>query len=124
MGGIAGSQTLTIAIRGLALGQLGSSNYRSLVKKEISVGLLNGLIWALVVASLSIIWFGNLNIGLVIAFALIVNLLAGALAGAVIPVILRQIGIDPAIAGGVVLTTVTDVVGIIAFLGLATLVLG
>ena len=124
MGGIAGSQTLTIAIRGLALGQLGSSNYRSLIKKEISVGLLNGLIWALVVASFSIVWFGNFNIGLVIAFALIVNLLAGAFAGAVIPVILRKIGIDPAIAGGVVLTTVTDVVGIIAFLGLATLVLG
>jgi len=124
MGGIAGSQTLTIAIRGLALGQLGSSNYRSLIKKEISVGLLNGLIWALVVATFSIIWFGNFNIGVVIAFALIVNLFAGALAGAVIPVVLRQIGIDPAIAGGVVLTTVTDVVGIIAFLGLATLVLG
>ena len=123
MGGIAGSQTLTIAIRGLALGQLGSSNHRSLIKKEISVGLLNGLIWALVVASFSIVWFGNFNIGLVIAFALIVNLLAGALAGAVIPVILRKIGIDPAIAGGVVLTTVTDVVGIIAFLGMATLVL-
>ena len=124
MGGIAGSQTLTIAIRGLALGQLGSSNYRSLITKEISVGLLNGLLWALVVASLSIIWFGNFAIGMVIAFALVVNLLAGALAGAVIPVVLRHIGIDPAIAGGVVLTTVTDVVGIIAFLGLATLVLG
>ncbi len=124
MGGIAGSQTLTIAIRGLALGQLGSSNYRSLIKKEISVGLLNGLLWALVVASFSIIWFENFSIGVVIAFALIVNLLAGALAGAVIPVVLRQIGIDPAIAGGVVLTTVTDVVGIVAFLGLATLVMG
>lgn len=124
MGGIAGSQTLTIAIRGLAIGQLGSSNYRSLIKKEISVGLINGLLWALVVASLSIIWFGNFAIGMVIAFALVVNLLAGAFGGAVIPVVLRQIGIDPAIAGGVVLTTVTDVVGIIAFLGLATLVLG
>jgi magnesium transporter len=124
MGGIAGSQTLTIAIRGLALGQLGSSNYRSLIKKEIAVGFLNGLLWALVVASLSILWFGNFAIGMVIAFALVVNLLAGAFAGAVIPVVLRHIGIDPAIAGGVVLTTVTDVVGIIAFLGLATLVLG
>ncbi|MCP4768066.1 MAG: magnesium transporter [Gammaproteobacteria bacterium] len=124
MGGIAGSQTLTIAIRGLALGQLGSSNYRSLIKKEISVGLLNGLLWAVVVAILSIIWFGNFSIGLIIAFALIVNLIAGAFAGAVIPLIMRQLGIDPAIAGGVVLTTVTDVVGIIAFLGLATLVLG
>ncbi|MGD8840194.1 MAG: magnesium transporter, partial [Gammaproteobacteria bacterium] len=124
MGGIAGSQTLTIAIRGLALGQLGSSNYRSLLKKEVLVGLLNGVIWALVVATFSIIWFGNYSIGAIIAFALIVNLIAGAVAGAVIPLVLRQIGVDPAIAGGVVLTTVTDVVGIVAFLGLATLVLG
>jgi magnesium transporter len=124
MGGIAGSQTLTIAIRGLAVGQLGSSNYRSLLKKEVLVGLLNGLIWALVVATLSVLWFGNYSIGAIIAFALVVNLIAGALAGAVIPMVLRQIGIDPAIAGGVVLTTVTDVVGIIAFLGVATLVLG
>ena len=123
MGGIAGSQTLTLAIRGLALGQLGSSNYKSLIKKEITIGILNGLIWALVVATFSIVWFENFNIGAIIGFALVVNLIAGAFAGAVIPVLLRQIGIDPAIAGGVLLTTVTDVVGIIAFLGLATLVL-
>jgi magnesium transporter len=123
MGGIAGSQTLTLAIRGLALGQLGSSNYKSLIKKEITIGILNGLIWALVVATFSIIWFENFNIGAIIGFALVVNLIAGAFAGAVIPILLRQIGIDPAIAGGVLLTTVTDVVGIVAFLGLATLVL-
>jgi len=123
MGGVAGSQTLTLAIRGLALGQLGSSNYKSLIKKEISIGILNGLIWALVVASFSIIWFENFNIGAIIGFALIVNLIAGAFAGAVIPILLRQFGIDPAIAGGVILTTFTDVIGIIAFLGLATLVL-
>ena len=77
--------------------------------------------WAIVVATLSILWFGNYYIGLIIAFALIVNLVAGAFAGAVIPVIMRQLGIDPAIAGGVVLTTVTDVVGFVSFLGLATL---
>ena len=123
MGGIAGSQTLTLAIRGLALGQLGSSNYKSLIKKEITIGILNGLIWALVVAAFSIIWFENFSIGAVIGFALIVNLVAGAFAGAVIPVLLRQFGIDPAIAGGVILTTFTDVIGIIAFLGLANLVL-
>jgi magnesium transporter len=123
MGGVAGSQTLTLAIRGLALGQLGSSNYNALIKKEISIGILNGLIWALVVASFSIIWFENFNIGAIIGFALVVNLVAGAFAGAVIPVLLRQMGIDPAIAGGVILTTFTDVIGIIAFLGLATLVL-
>jgi magnesium transporter len=123
MGGIAGSQTLTLAIRGLALGQLGSSNYRSLIKKEIAIGIVNGLIWALVVASFSIIWFENFNIGAIIGIALVVNLVAGAFAGAVIPILLRQLGIDPAIAGGVILTTFTDVIGIIAFLGLATLVL-
>jgi len=124
MGGIAGSQTLTLAIRGLALGQLGSSNYRSLIKKEILIGLLNGLVWALVVAAFSIFWFENYWIGAIIAFALVINLVAGAFAGACIPIVLRQIGIDPAIAGGVILTTVTDVVGIIAFLGMATLILG
>ena len=88
------------------------------------VGLLNGLLWAIVVATLSILWFENFSIGLIIGFALVVNLIAGAFAGALIPIFLRQIGIDPAIAGGVILTTVTDVVGIIAFLGLATLVMG
>jgi len=124
MGGIAGSQTLTLVIRGIALGQLGSSNYRSLIKKEISIGILNGLVWALVVATFSVFWFENYSIGAIIGFALLVNLIAGAFAGAVIPILLRQFGIDPAIAGGVVLTTVTDVVGIIAFLGMATLVLG
>jgi len=124
MGGIAGSQTLTLVIRGIALGQLGSSNYRSLIKKEISIGILNGLVWALVVATFSVFWFENYSIGAIIGFALLVNLIVGAFAGAVIPILLRQFGIDPAIAGGVVLTTVTDVVGIVAFLGLATLVLG
>lgn len=124
MGGIAGSQTLTLVIRGIALGQLGSSNYRSLIKKEISIGILNGLVWALVVATFSVFWFENYSIGAIIGFALLINLITGAFAGAVIPILLRQFGIDPAIAGGVVLTTVTDVVGIVAFLGLATLVLG
>lgn len=121
MGGIAGSQTLTLVIRGLALGQLGSSNFNDLVKKEITVGILNGLIWALVVAALTILWFQDFAIAGIIAVALTVNLLAGAFAGAVIPVLLKRIGIDPALAGSVVLTTVTDVVGILAFLGLATL---
>ncbi|MFQ3188197.1 MAG: magnesium transporter [Gammaproteobacteria bacterium] len=123
MGGIAGSQTLTLVIRGLALGQLGSSNYRSLIKKEILVGILNGLVWAFVVAAFSIVWFENFIIGAVIGFALVINLVAGAFAGVLIPLTLRQLNIDPAIAGGVVLTTVTDVIGIVAFLGLATLVL-
>lgn len=120
MGGIAGSQTLTLVIRGLALGQLGTSNFNSLVRKEISVGLLNGLLWALVVAAFTIIWFQDFKIAAIIGVALIINLLAGAVAGAIIPIILRRMGIDPALAGSVVLTTFTDVIGVLAFLGLAT----
>ncbi len=123
MGGIAGSQTLTLVIRGLATGQLGSSNFDSLVRKEITVGLLNGLLWALVVAAFTLLWFGDFRIAAIIAVALTINLLAGALAGVLIPVTLRRLGIDPALAGSVVLTTVTDVVGVFAFLGLATLLL-
>ncbi len=123
MGGIAGSQTLTLVIRGIALGQLGSSNFNSLVKKEITVGLLNGLLWAVVVAAFTIIWYEDFQIAAIIAFALIINLLAGAYAGAIIPVLLKRIGIDPALAGSVVLTTFTDVIGILAFLGMATIFL-
>ncbi len=123
MGGIAGSQTLTLVIRGLATGQLGSVNTRILLLKEISIGLLNGLLWAFVVAVLAIIWFGNWAIGGIIAAAILLNLLCAALAGVSIPLILRALGIDPALAGSVVLTTVTDVVGFFAFLGLATALL-
>jgi len=123
MGGIAGSQTLTLVIRGLALDQIGSSNFKSLVRKEITVGFLNGLLWATVVAAFTIIWFQDFQIALVIAIALIINLIAGALAGAVIPIILKRMGIDPALAGSVVLTTFTDVIGVVAFLGLATIVM-
>lgn len=123
MGGIAGSQTLTLVIRGLALGQLGSSNFNSLIKKEITVGLLNGLLWAAVVAALTIIWFQDFGIAGIIAIALTINLIAGALAGALIPVLLKRMGIDPALAGSVVLTTFTDVIGVLVFLGLATIIL-
>jgi len=123
MGGIAGSQTLTLVIRGIALGQLGSSNFNSLVKKEITVGLFNGLLWAVVVAAFTIIWYEDFQIAAIIAFALIINLIAGAYAGAIIPVLLKRIGIDPALAGSVVLTTFTDVIGILAFLGMATIFL-
>jgi len=123
MGGIAGSQTLTLVIRGLALGQLGSSNFNSLVRKEISVGLINGLLWAAVVAAFTILWFEDFKLAWIIALSLIINLLAGAYAGASIPVLLKRIGVDPALAGSVVLTTFTDVIGILAFLGMATLFL-
>jgi len=123
MGGIAGSQTLTISIRGLATGQLGKTNSRALMIKEIAVGALNGILWATVVALIVILWFENWPLGLVIGLAMIINLLIAALAGAVIPLAMKRLGIDPAIAGGVLLTTVTDVVGFFTFLGLATVLL-
>ena len=123
MGGIAGSQTLTLVIRGLALGQIGNSNFNSLVRKEMTVGFLNGLLWAMVVAAFTVIWFQDFQIATIIAAALVINLIAGALAGAIIPVLLKRMGIDPALAGSVVLTTFTDVIGVVAFLGLATIVM-
>ena len=123
MGGIAGSQTLTIAIRGIALGQLVKSNIRPLLEKELAVGLVNGVIWSAVVALIVVVWFGDFSLGLIIGVAMIINLLIAALAGALIPVVLKRYGIDPAIAGGVILTTVTDVVGFMTFLGLATIFL-
>ena len=123
MGGIAGSQTLTIMIRGLALGQVGSGNARSLMYKEIMVSVMNGLIWSLVVALIAIAWFQRVEIGIIIGCAIVINLVCAAVAGFAIPLLLRRIGIDPALAGSVLLTTVTDVVGFMAFLGLGTLYL-
>jgi magnesium transporter len=123
MGGIAGNQTLALVIRGMALGQIGERNARRLILKEVSVGLLNGLIWSLIIGIIGIVWFNNVDLGLVIAAAMFLNLLIAALSGTVIPLALRRMGIDPALAGSVVLTTVTDVVGFMAFLGLATLFL-
>ena len=123
MGGIAGSQTLTIVIRGIALGQLGPSNTRALVIKEALVGLLNSLLWAVVVGLIAAFWFDSTQLGWVIGLALIANLLVAAVAGALIPLALRKMSIDPALAGGVVLTTVTDVVGFSVFLGLGTMML-
>lgn len=123
MGGIAGSQTLIIVIRGLALGQIGSSNARWLMYKELAVSTLNGIGWAVVVAVISAMWFNNKDIGLIIAAALIINLMCAALAGLAIPFILRRLNIDPALAGSVILTTVTDVIGFMVFLGLGTIFL-
>ncbi|MDX5410426.1 MAG: magnesium transporter [Thauera sp.] len=123
MGGIAGSQTLTLVIRGLALGQVQKGNVRVLLNREIGVSILNGLLWAAVVAALAVAWFGDWGIGGVIAAAILLNLLCAALAGLAIPLILERMGIDPALAGSVILTTVTDVVGFFAFLGLATVLL-
>lgn len=123
MGGIAGSQTLTLVIRGMALGQVSKSNRHWLVNKEIIVGLLNGIGWALVIAAIAVFWFDDLQIGYVIAAATIINLFVAAFSGVAIPIIMHKLNIDPAIAGNVVLTTITDIVGLFSFLGLATLFL-
>ncbi len=123
MGGVAGSQTLTLAIRGIALGQLSGKNARYLIRKELAVGALNGLVWALVVGAVAGIWFADPRIAGLIGAAIVINLLAAAFSGALLPLLLHRVGIDPALAGSVLLTTVTDVVGFLAFLGLATLVL-
>lgn len=123
MGGIAGNQTLTLVIRGIALGQISRSNARRLLNKELLVGALNGIIWALIVSAVVVLWFGDIMLGVIIACAMLINLVVAALSGALIPLILKHYGIDPALAGGVVLTTVTDVIGFLAFLGLATLTL-
>ena len=123
MGGIAGSQTLTLAIRGLALGQISSSNTRWLLVKEVAIAAINGLIWAVVVGLVAYFWFGESGISIIIGIAMIINQFAAALSGIAVPLILDKYGIDPALSGSVVLTTVTDVVGFMSFLGLATILL-
>ena len=123
MGGIAGTQTLTLMIRGMATGQVSASNTPALLRKELAVGLLNGIVFSIVIAAIAMIWYGDIPLGLVMGTAILLNLLAGALAGALVPVVLKRMSIDPALAGGVVLTTVTDVIGILAFIGLATFIL-
>ena len=123
MGGIAGSQTLTLAIRALALGRLGEHNAQRLLNKELGVGLLNGVFWALIIAVAAGLWFDDEHLSIVIGLAIVANLVVAAAAGASIPLILQRLGADPALAGSVVLTTITDVVGFFAFLGLATLYL-
>ncbi len=121
MGGIAGTQTLTIVIRGLAIGHIEPHNQRWLIYREFMVGVINALIWAAVVAVVAVWWFDSVTIGYVIAAAMVINLITAALAGAILPLMLRSMNIDPALAGGVVLTTITDVIGFMSFLGLATL---
>lgn len=123
MGGIAGSQTLTLIIRGIALGQLSKGNIFPLLVKEVQVGALNGLLWAFVIGIIAAIWFGSFGIGVVIALAIVVNIIAAAFSGVLIPIILDRLNIDPALSGSVILTTVTDVVGFVAFLGLGTAIL-
>jgi magnesium transporter len=121
MGGVAGSQTLTLVIRSMAQGKLVDSNMFWIMRRELAVGMINGAVWAVVVAIGAYFVFGDFTLGLVIAMALIINLAAAALSGATLPRMLQKLNIDPAVAGSVVLTTITDVVGFMSFLGLATL---
>lgn len=123
MGGIAGSQTLTLVIRSLALGQISKTNSRSLLNNEMLLGLINGIIWALIVFAISALAFDDTSIGIVIGIAMFLNLLIAPLVGVTLPIFLRKLGIDPALAGSVLLTTATDVVGYAAVLGLAALLL-
>jgi len=123
MGGIAGSQTLTLVIRGLALHQISAANAMSFLFKELAVGVLNGLVWSVVVALVAAAWFSDMSLGMMLGGAMIINLTCAAFAGVMIPLFLQKRGIDPALAGGVLLTTVTDVIGFMSFLGLATIFL-
>ena len=121
MGGIAGTQSLTILIRAMAMGQINDRNQFWVVGRESLVGALNGMLWALVIAATAAIWFNDLTLGFIIACAMLINLVTAGCAGAGLPLALKKLQVDPALAGGVMVTTVTDVVGFLAFLGLATL---
>ena len=123
MGGNAGTQSLTVAVRAIATKDLTGSNVWRVIRREVLVGLVNGAIFAVVMGIVGVIWFGSPMLGVVIAVAMIINLVMAGLAGTVIPVVLEKLGIDPALASGAFVTTVTDVVGFFAFLGLAAIVL-
>jgi len=120
MGGVAGTQTLTIVVRGMALGHIGKANAKWLLAREVGVSLLNGLTWATVMGAIAVVWFDDYSIGIILGLAMIINLAAAGIGGAGIPLLLQKIGIDPALAGSVLITTVTDVIGFLSFLGLAT----
>jgi len=120
MGGIAGTQTLTVVIRGIAMGKISRNNMRWLLMRELWVGIFNGLLWALMVGVVTFLIFKDSRLGLAIGFAMIVNLINAAISGALLPMILKKLRVDPALAGGVILTTLTDCVGFAAFLGAAT----
>ncbi|QSX29063.1 magnesium transporter [Shewanella cyperi] len=121
MGGIAGSQSLTLMIRGMAMGQISGGNLMSLMKNELGIGAVNGLLWALVIGAVASWWFNDSVIGIAIACAILINMLVAAAAGVAIPMLLQKFNQDAALSGSVILTTVTDVVGFFTFLGLATL---
>lgn len=123
MGGIAGSQTLTLIVRGLALGQISAANLKPLLDKEVKVGALNGVLWAVVIGLVAGFWFDDVKLGTVIGIAIVANIVCASIAGIFIPVILDKLKLDPALSGSVILTTVTDIVGFVAFLGLGSLLL-
>ncbi len=123
MGGIAGTQTLILVTRGIATGRVTASNLKVLMSKEVAIGVLNGTIWAVVIGVATYLWFTDLLLSAVIALAIIVNLIFAAFSGAFLPLLLVKFKIDPALAGGVILTTITDVIGFVAFLGLASLMI-
>jgi magnesium transporter len=123
MGGIAGTQTLIIVTRGIATGRVTTANIKSLINKEVAVSVLNGVIWSIVIALVTYYWFSDIVLSIVIGLAIIVNLIVAAFSGAFLPLLLTKLKIDPALAGGVILTTITDVIGFVAFLGLASLVI-
>jgi magnesium transporter len=123
MGGVAATQTLTIVVRGLALGQINKTNLRWLITRETIVGLGNGLIWALVVSAVATWWFQDFIIAQIIAIAMIINLLVAVLSGVSVPLLLRYFRLDPGIGGIVIVTTITDVAGFMSFLGLASIYL-
>ena len=123
MGGVAATQTLTIVLRGLTLEQINSSNIRWLFKRELAVSILNGIVLSILVGFITYAWFQEIAISLLISCALIINLISSVVAGILVPLILRKFKQDPAISGSVVVTTVTDVVGFLSFLGLATIYL-
>jgi magnesium transporter len=123
MGGIAGTQTLNIVTRGSATGRVTTANIKSLINKEVAVSGLNGVIWSIVIALVTYYWFTDVVLSVIIGLAIIVNLVVAAFSGAFLPLLLTKLKIDPALAGGVILTTITDVIGFVAFLGLAALVI-
>jgi magnesium transporter len=123
MGGNAGTQTLTVFVRQLALGELDTENSKEAIKKEIILSVSNGLMFGIVLAAIATLWFSNPMLGLVIALSMVINLLSAGFFGGVIPLILKKLNIDPAVGSSVLLTTVTDVVGFFSFLGLAKVIL-
>jgi magnesium transporter len=123
MGGIAGTQTATIVIRALATGKLSFQNSQHLLFKEAGVGMLNGIIWAIITGLATSLWFNNGSLGTIFGIAMLINLIVASLAGALIPLMLNKLKIDPALAAGLILTTVTDTIGFFIFLGLATMIL-